>query len=213
MSNLNTSHEQLLAYWEHRARTAATDCECVDWSRRAQRMRFEVFILNHDLRGKSVLDVGCGVADFRDHLQARGIACDYVGVDISTEMVRRSRLRFPELRFEIVNILEWEPRRSFDYSVAFGVQNIRVDGGREMLERVTRRQFEFTRVAAYICLLTNRYLGFAAHIQSWPAEEVLKLALETTPYVVLRHDYLPNDFSVAMYREPLIDTARGLFLE
>jgi SAM-dependent methyltransferase len=176
-------------------------------------MRFEVFVLNHDLRGKSVLDVGCGVADFWYHLQARGIVCEFVGVDISMEMIRRCRLRFPALRFECVNIVEWDPARSFDYSVAFGIHNIKVEDGRELLERATRRQFELSRVAAHICLLTDRCQGFAKHIQPWRAEAILELALDITPYVLLRHDYLPNDFSVTLYREPLIDTRRDLILE
>lgn len=69
-------------------------------------MRFEVFVLNHDLQGKSVLDVGCGVADFWDHLHLRGLNCDYVGVDIASGMIKLCRERYPELRFESVDTLE-----------------------------------------------------------------------------------------------------------
>ncbi len=43
--------------------------------------------------------------------------------------------------------------------------------------------------------------------------QVLALALEVTPWVVLRHDYLPNDLSVTLYREPLIDTRNDLMLD
>lgn len=213
MSSLKATHEQLLTYWEHKARTATNDCERLEGSRRAQRMRFEVFVLNHDLQGKSVLDVGCGVADFWDHLHLRGINCDYVGVDIASEMIKLCRERYPALRFESVDTLEWNPGRLFDYTVAFGIHNIKVDGGRELLERLTRRQFELCRVATHLSLLTDRYAGFAPHIQPWRAEEILTMALEITPYVVLRHDYLPHDFSVTLHREPLIDTRKDLILE
>ena len=44
-------------------------------------------------------------------------------------------------------------------------------------------------------------------------EQVLALALEVTPWVVLRHDYLPSDLSVTLYREPLIDTRCDLLLD
>jgi len=86
-------------------------------------------------------------------------------------------------------------------------------GGRELLRRVTRRQFELCRRAAHVDLLTDRYPGFDPHIQSWRVEEVLTLALSITPYVALRHDYLPNAFSVTLYREPLIDSCPGLLLD
>ena len=32
-------------------------------------------------------------------------------------------------------------------------------------------------------------------------------------YVILRHNYLPNSFSITLYREPLIDTRRDLLEE
>ncbi len=214
MAEFEQSHQQLQTYWENRARTATTDCERVEWSLRAQRMRFEAFIVHHALAGCSILDVGCGLADLWAHLQKRGVACEYVGIDISTEMIARCRERYPALRFEATTILDWNPGRMFDFTVAFGIHNIRVDGNRALVERVTRRQFELCRVAAHVSLLSDRFKGtFAPHIQAHAAEEVLRDSLGISPFVVLRHDYLPNDFSVTLYREPLIDTRRDLVLE
>ena len=210
---MNDALQQAQTYWDKRAAEAATDCEKVEQSQRTQRMRFEAFVLYHDLSGKSLLDVGCGAGDLWAHLQARGISCDYTGIDISPEMVKRCQERFPGVRFESRNILEWTPDQPFDYTIAVGIHNIKIDGGRELLEAVTRRQFELCRIATHISLLTDRYTGFAPHIQPWHAEEILTLALDITPYVVLRHDYLPNDFSVTLYRQPLIDTRPDLMLE
>ena len=186
MSDCHNAYEQVLSYWDQRARQAATDCERVEWSRRTQRMRFETFLLSHDLRGKSVLDLGCGVADFYEHLCRRGISCEYAGVDISAEMIRRCSERFPQVSFQTANVLQWEPGRTFDYTVAFGIHNIRAAGGRELLAQTTRRQFQLSRIAAHVSLLTDRFAGFAAHIQPWRAEDLLSLALEITPCVVLR---------------------------
>jgi SAM-dependent methyltransferase len=200
-------------YWDDRAKGQADNCAAVEQSRRTQRTRFEAFVLYHDLAGKSLLDVGCGVGDLYAHLQTRGIHCDYTGFDISPEMVRRCRERFPGVRFESGNILEGNPDAQFDYTVAIGIHAIKIDGGGQLLERITRRQFELCRVATHVTSLTDRYSGFAPHIQAWRAEEILTMALDITPYVILRHDYLPNDFSITLYREPLIDTRRDLILE
>jgi SAM-dependent methyltransferase len=209
--NVGLAHAQ--RYWDHRAKGQADNCAAVEQNRRTQRTRFEAFVLYHDLAGKSLLDLGCGAGDLYAHLQTRGICCDYTGFDISPEMVRRCRERFPEVRFESGNILEWNPNRQFDYTVAIGIHAIKIDGGRQLLERITRRQFELCREATHVSSLTDRYLGFAPHIQAWHAEEILTMALNITPYVILRHDYLPNDFSITLYREPLIDTRRDLILE
>jgi ubiquinone/menaquinone biosynthesis C-methylase UbiE len=203
---------RLQASWDDRVRTAASDGERVDSSRRTQRMRFEAFILNRDLHGRSVLDLGCGVGDFWEHLQRRGIACDYTGLDISPEMIKRCRDRFPGITFETGNVLDWQKPQQFDFVVSFGIHNVKIDGGLEILRRVTERQFELSRVAAHVSLLTDRFTGFGPHAQAWRAADVFAMALEITPYVVARHDYLPHDFSVTLYREPLIDTRRDLLL-
>ncbi|RFC47011.1 MAG: Ubiquinone/menaquinone biosynthesis C-methylase UbiE [Verrucomicrobia bacterium] len=213
LPELESTLDSVRDHWDKMATATPDDCAKVDASLRAQRMRFEAFVVHHDLEGKSILDVGCGVGDLWMHLRRKGIQCDYLGVDISPEMIRRCRERFPEAAFETRNVLEWTPERSFDYIVAFGIHNVRVDSGRELLERVTRRQFELCTEGAHTSILTDRYLGFAPQIQPWRAEEILTLALDITPFVVLRHDYLPNDFSLTLYRKPLIDTRPGLLLD
>ena len=205
--------DQLRSFWNDRARSAATDAERVDSKRRAQRMRFEAFVRCHDLAGASVLDIGCGVGDFYGHLTDLRVSCDYTGVDLSTEMVARAREKYPGARFAAADVLGWAEEERFDVTVAFAIHNVKFPGSRQMLEQLTRKQFVLCRRAAHLSLLTDRYPGFAPHIQPWRAEEILTLALSVSPWVMLRHDYLPNDFSVTMYRKPYIETQPGLLLE
>ena len=204
--------ERLRTYWDGRARSSLDDLEKLEWShRRTQRLRFEAFLLHHDLRGSSVLDVGCGLADFYEHLRQRGTPVDYTGYDLSPEMIRRCRARYPGLRFQAGDFLTFDPDERFDFTVAFGIHNIRVPEGRAILERVTRRQFELCAVAAHVSVLSDRE-SYAPHIQAWPAQEILSMALAITPYAVLRHDYLQGDIGVTLYREPLTARDRDVLL-
>jgi SAM-dependent methyltransferase len=206
ISGLDKAIEELRRFWDDRVLSTASDLERVDQSARAQRIRFESFLQHHSVQGRSILDVGCGVAGLYKHLKHQKIAVDYFGVDISEQMIRCCREQHPEAQFECRDILKWETTSTFDYVVAIGIHNITVDNGWSLLEAVTRQQFELCRVAAYVSILTDRYKNFGPGIQAWSAEKVLNICLRITPYVTLRHDYLPNDFSVALYREPLIDT-------
>jgi SAM-dependent methyltransferase len=211
-TDLEPTIEALEQYWTNRARGARDDCDCVEQSLRTQRMRFEAFITTHDLMGRSVLDVGCGAGAFWEHLKTRGIDCEYVGVDLSPAMIERCRARFPDVRFECANILDWEPTQGFDYSISIGIHNIKVPGAWEILLATTRQQYALARIAAHVSVLTDRYQGFAPHIKAWRAEEILTMALEVTPYVLLQQHYLPNDLGVTLHRQPIIDTRRDLFL-
>jgi len=200
-------------YWDKRAKCGKNDNDRVEQNRRPQLMRYETFLHGHDLTGKSILDIGCGTGELLAHLYRRGIRCRYKGVDLSGEMIQLCRQKFPESEFEETDVLVDDLSEQFDYTISVGIHNVKFSGNREILEKMTRRQFELCRVAAHVSILTNRYDGFADHIQAWCAEDVLKLALSITPYAVLRHDYLPNDFSVTLYREPLIDTCKDLLLD
>jgi SAM-dependent methyltransferase len=206
INGLDKAVEELRRFWDDRVLSTASDLERVDQSARTQRIRFESFLQHHSVQGRSILDVGCGVAGLYKHLRHRGVAVDYCGVDISEQMIRCCREQHPEALFECRDILKWNTTSKFDYAVAIGIHNITVDNGWPLLEAVTRRQFELCRVAAYVSILTDRYKNFGPGIQAWNPEKVLRMSLRITPYVTLRHDYLPNDFSVALYREPLIDT-------
>lgn len=198
--------KEAIAYWDDRASKAITDCERVEWSKRTQLIRFEAFLRQNDITGKTLLDVGCGVGDLWQHLQRRNIICDYEGFDISPVMINRCRERFPNVVFGSGDFVAWGQGKSFDYSIAVGIHNIKLTCGWDIFVETTRKQFELSRIAAHVSILTDRYSGFASHIQAWSAEKVLAMALEITPYVSLRHDYLPNDFSITLYRHPLIDT-------
>src|SRR5579864_3877368 len=161
MANTGSDFEAIRSYWERRAQSAVTDLERIDQSARSQRMRYASFLSHNVLAGKSVLDVGCGIADLYAELDRRNLPCEYVGFDIAEEMVRRCRERFPRLRFESGNILHWEPGRSFDYVVSFGIHNnVRVERPYELLRSVTAKQFKLCSAAAHVSLLTDRFKGF-----------------------------------------------------
>src|SRR4051794_37608319 len=96
----------------------------VGWgSAASQARRFEVLNGIAPLAGQSILDLGCGLGHFLGWLKARGIAVDYVGLDITPEMVESARAAHPEARFEngsVEDFLVREPQPAIDYAFASG---------------------------------------------------------------------------------------------
>lgn len=207
-TSLQSSIASLQQHWDGMAQQSGGDLAKVDTSAHSQTYRFMMFTRFNDLRGASMLDVGCGVGDFWSHLHQVASGVRYTGVDLSPAMVERCRERFPAARFEAVNLLTWDTDERWDYVTAFAIHNVVTENGWEILEAITRRQFELCRVATHLSLLTTRFQGYASHIQPWEPSRLLALAFSLTPYVSLRHDYLPHDFSITLYREPLADRMR-----
>jgi SAM-dependent methyltransferase len=202
---MKASLEAVQKFWDERARLRESNQYTVDCSQRTQLMRFLAFAQLTRLEGASILDIGCGTGDFFDFLKHQGINADYTGFDISPVMVARCQERFPGAKFVSGDFLNWTPVRAFDYTIAIGIHNIKADGARDILEATLRRQFELSDKAAHISILSSRYEGFDSHIQAWNPMEILELAMSITPYVAFRHDYLPHDFSLTLFKAPTID--------
>ena len=56
---------------------------------RSQAAKFAVLAAVEGMRGARLLDLGCGLAHFADHLDAEGMDVEYVGADLSGEWWRR----------------------------------------------------------------------------------------------------------------------------
>lgn len=109
-----------------------------------------VFDACGDLDGRSVLDIGCGEGYCARELKRRG-AGDYVGLDLSAEMIAAAKAQDAADKYGIdyraCNVLEYVPERQFDLCVAVFLFNyLRVEEMQRvfaMVHAALRRQGEF----------------------------------------------------------------------
>lgn len=74
----------------------------------------------------TVLDLGCGYGALLDYLSDRYANFEYVGIDISPEMIRvatEAHTDKPHARFAMAV----EPGEKFDFAIASGIFNIKMD--------------------------------------------------------------------------------------
>ncbi len=166
------------------------------------RLQHDVHASIDDLRGKTVLDIGCGLAFYYEYLQARGIQVDYVGYDIVPDFIESDRERFPEATFELRDISRDSISHRADYAVMCQVFNNRyttIDNAAAVRVAITKA-FEAVRGGVSIDLRTT-YVNYEPdEMYHYSPEEMFAFAKSLTPYVVLRHDYLPYDFTLFLYK-------------
>jgi len=173
--------------------------------RTSQEKRFTAALALGALHGRSLLDVGCGFGDFLAFLNARGVHPRYTGVDICPPMIERCKRRFGDgnARFFIGDALDWEPEEgSFDYVFASGIFGYAAKGTRARLRPTLERLFCLAGTGLAVNFLSGcapRRSPGRLYIYPW---DMLQLALGMTPAVRLDHAYLPNDFTLCLYKTP-----------
>jgi SAM-dependent methyltransferase len=171
-------------------------------SARSQAAKFAALADVSDLRGKRVLDVGCGLATFADHLAARYPGCEYVGLDLSPRTIALARRLRPHLDLRCGNLLELAGDERFDVVTANGIFYLLGDDAPALMRELVGRMWALADEAvAFNSLSTWAPDRAEGEFQADPLETVA-FCRELSPRVVLRHDYLPHDFTVHVHRVP-----------
>jgi SAM-dependent methyltransferase len=114
----------------------------------SQRVRFER-LDRLVLRTASVCDLGCGYGAYLDHLQDKGWAGEYVGIDLTPGMIDAALERHPDVRFEVGS----GPAPA-DAVVASGIFNVRY-GDDEAWTVLVRRTIEAMFAACSVGIAFN----------------------------------------------------------
>ena len=175
-------------------------------SRATQERRFDLLTAIGDLRGRSVLDFGCGTGHLATYLKARRIRVRYTGVDIVEELLAAGRAKHPRHRF--CSFEELGGAR-FDYVLIGGVFNNKRPDNRRFYQETVRRCFALAKRGLAFNLLSRYVDYFDRGLFYESPETVLRFAKrELSPFVTLRHDYevkpgvVPFDFTTYVYRKP-----------
>lgn len=170
----------------------------------SQDKRFEAMLELGDFDGSSVLDVGCGFGDLLAFLGGRGIEPAYTGIDICEPMIERCRERFTaaEGHFLVADVLDFVPIEPHDYVVASGLFGLDSLDARDRIIPTLERMFGWARIGMAVNFLSTRSPSPAeGRIYIDPCK-ALEAALKLTPAARVSHTYLPNDFTLYLYKTP-----------
>jgi SAM-dependent methyltransferase len=167
---------------------------------RSQIAKFEVLASVAPLEGRRILDVGCGLGHFVDFLKERYREFTYVGVDLSERMIELGKELHPGVDLRVANILT-EDLGEFDVVAASGIFYLLGDQAPELMKQIVSRMYSHARVA----VAWNSLSAWASDQQGGefyadPLEAV-RFTRSLTPWVTLRHDYHPRDFTIYGYRK------------
>jgi SAM-dependent methyltransferase len=202
MDDSEGRNARIAAYYDQLVARFGHDPRSCDYGRATSQIRkFEVMAQVMDLESRSVLDVGCGFADFADYLRGRFKDVHYSGVDITPAMVKTARELHPDLTIHQGDILAEDFAAPYDLVTANGIFYLMGEGAEAIMRRIVARMYQLSRKAvAFNSLSTWAPEQEAGEFYADPAA-TLEFCRTLTPFVTLRHDYLRHDFTVFLYRE------------
>ncbi|WP_405120867.1 class I SAM-dependent methyltransferase [Pseudomonas leptonychotis] len=183
----------------------------VDWNgEESQSIRFEQLcrLVDPVESTFSLNDLGCGYGALLEYLQDRQLACTYLGVDVSPEMISAAEQRHTvadKARF----ITSAKPDQMADYGVASGIFNVR-------LGRTDAEWFDYLCATLDVLNCTSS-LGFAFNCLTSYSDEDKKhdylyyadpcrlfdlCKRRYSRQVALLHDYGLYEFTVLVRKTP-----------
>lgn len=165
---------------------------------------------------KSILDYGCGLGFLKSHLDAHGVSADYTGMDITHSFIESCRRRHSSAaRFGLVDPLQ-PIQEKFDAVFCSGVFNIVTSSDPTESMSYVRLRLEQLLVSTKEVL----FCDFLSPLVDFKQEEAQHIDFRTVldwlkdwdlRRFVIRHDLLPYEFMIAIYKNDQIKKPENIY--
>ncbi len=193
---IRTSHDRQRLIYKDLHRRFSSSHRALHWSNSDnQVLRFMILEEMGNLKGRKILDIGSGLGDFFNYLQAKNIHCRYTGYDIVDEFVKESKKRYKNANFELRNILIHRPNERFDYVFSSGLFAF---GNKTFFYEMIKEALTLSRFGYGFNIYKPEYDDDFFSIDK---EDVLSFCKTLNlKKVVYRDNYLKNDTTFYLYK-------------
>jgi len=161
-----------------------------------------------DLKNSKILDFGCGIGYLYSYLKKKlKFKGEYVGYDISNEMINFANKKYKNVRFENKDILSSKINERFDYVIINGTFNNKINQNFNWIKKTLKILFKKTDKAIAFNNITSYVDYFDKKLYYAKPEKIFSFCKsELSPLVLLRHDYqikdktLPYEFTTYVYK-------------
>lgn len=200
-----TSVQPILDFYKSKCDLFGRSAKACGWySDYSQQLRFLILTLCTDWTGKRILDVGCGQGHLLEYVLEQDIdIASYLGMDLCPDMLEKCPGSTTTAAFVQGDFMTYPFVVRYDVVVASGLLSHKVEDQMRFVEDRIRMLFDLCEEVAALNFLSC----FTAKIEQdtstffyYDPVAILTLCLKLTPYVELKQSYLPNDFTVYLFK-------------
>lgn len=179
--------------------------QILDWaSSEGQQLRFEQLLKYADLENKSILDVGCGLADLPVFISSKNIPFNYVGVDLLPEMVTLAKEKYPAGRYLVADIfseskdsiLDKIGLDSLDIIYCSGALNLNLGNNDDFVKNALLKMTELASESVIVTMLHARADVIEDEYYAYYPSDIIKIVKPVCRDIFIADDYLYNDFTL-----------------
>jgi len=175
------------------------------WDYRSMAVRFRELVREVPVADKSIMDAGCGMGDLLPFLYAKAERFRYTGIDKSADFIEVAKQRYEGHEFRIGDPFN-KKIGMYDVVLSSGVMNGNVPNWLVKRKRMIENLWEQTgEVLSFNMAGGLRPMAHDSLIAYADAREIFEYCRDFTPRVILRTDYLKNDFTVTMFKKSFIE--------
>ncbi len=180
-----------------------SDVKTVGWGNESsQYLRFDVLFRGLDPKGRTILDVGCGLGGLIPYLERHtGGDFRYIGVDIAEKLIGEAAAKHGGAgRDFYVGDIHSVTLPPVDIAVLSGALSFKAGGMEEYAYGTMERMYALSRKAACLNFLT-KYVDYELDKnQHYQPEMIFSKARQIARYVNLIHDYPLYEFTVQLLK-------------
>ena len=174
------------------------------WVKNEQDVRLKALTEIGEMRGSRILDVGCGFGGLISYLnKLNREPLSYCGVDINQSFIDIARKRHAQeenVSFLCKDIQESPVKRAYDWVLSCGVFNPKSYVDRAFIVRMLTRMYNICSKGVAIDFISS-YVGYRNKSLFYVHPEwIFTIAKSLSKRVVLRHDYMPYEFCIYIYK-------------
>lgn len=195
----------IITQYNERLKKYGYNPQTLGWFEGRQPLRFTILSEIGDFNNCSVLDVGCGFGDLYGFLTKKFHDVQYTGIDINPRLIAIARTIYPGIHVMVKDFHEAVLDTQFDWVVSSGVFNDYASENIPFVQEMVKKMFVMCTKGVAVDFMSN-YAGLKGKNTCYTVpEELFAFCKTLSKRIVLRHDYMPFEFCVYIYKNDRIN--------
>lgn len=136
--------------------------------------------------------VGCGYGDISPNFK------NYLGVDLRMSAIEKARIKYPMNNFECLDIQKID--KNFDWVISSGIFCF-TKNWKKITSQTIEKMVSISNKGVAVNFLSDLTKGKREIGMKYTnPKEVIKIVENISSKFTIRHDYLPNDFTLYIYK-------------